>query len=250
MMIVHLLDEIIMSVYETDKILADYLLMHFGSHEERMPWGLGRLSAIDFPNVTASYFSNKRVDLALDLGCSVGGSAFHLSKSSKKVIAIDLSKKFIEAANELKEKGAITFEYQEEGDINSTTEVTVPEGAEPSKISFAVGDVLNLPEGFKGFDRVHGANLVCRLPDPEKFLKSLGRLLKKDGELVLATPFSWLEEFTPKDKWPTGDSWEWLQATLADDFVCLEHNDEIFTIREHARKFQLGVSKVSLWRKR
>ena len=239
-----------MSVYETDKILADYLLMHFGTHEQRMPWGLGRLSAIDFPNVTASYFSNRRVDLTLDLGCSVGGSAFHLSKSSKKVIAIDLSKKFIDAANELKEKGSLTFDYQEEGDVFSTTEVKMPNGVDASKISFAVGDVLNLPEGFKGFDRVHAANLICRLPDPVKLLERLGSLLKKDGELVLATPFSWLKEFTPKDKWPQGDSWEWLQKQLSEDFVCLEHNDEIFTIREHARKFQLGVSKVSLWRKK
>lgn len=239
-----------MSVYETDKILADYLLMHFGTHEQRMPWGLGRLSAIDFPNVTASYFSNRRVDLTLDLGCSVGGSAFHLSKSSKKVIAIDLSKKFIDAANALKEKGKLSFEYQEEGDVFSSTEVAIPDGADASKISFAVGDVLNLPEGFVGFDRVHAANLICRLPDPEILLKRLGGLLKKDGELVLATPFSWLEEFTPKDKWPQGDSWDWLQKHLSEEFVCLEHNDEIFTIREHARKFQLGVSKVSLWRKK
>jgi len=148
-----------MSVYETDKILADYLLMHFGSDEQRMPWGLGRLSAIDFPKVTASYFSQKRVDLALDLGCSVGGSAFQLSKTSKKVIAIDLSKKFIAAANELKSKGKINFEYQEEGHQTSTTEVVMPEDSVAENISFAVGDVLKLPEGFKGFDRVHAANL-------------------------------------------------------------------------------------------
>lgn len=236
--------------YESDKILADYLLMHYGSDEQRMPWNMGRMSAVDFPKVTASYFSQKRVDLALDLGCSVGGSSFHLSKTSKKVIAVDLSKKFISAANSLKNDGKICFKFQEEGDQFTETEVAIPNGCDGSKVSFAVGDVLDLPEGFKGFDRVHAANLLCRLPEPAKLLERLPSLLKKDGELVLATPFSWLEEFTPKENWPVGDSWEWLQQKLSNDFVCLQHTDEIFTIREHARKFQLGVAKVSLWRKK
>ncbi len=239
-----------MSDYESDKILADYLLMHFGTHEQRMPWGLGRLSAIDFSNVTTSYFTNKRVDLSLDLGCAVGGSSFHLTKSSKKVIGVDLSQKFIKAANVLKNDGKLAFQYQEEGDVFTDSEVFTPEGTDRSKVSFAAGDVLNLPEGFKGFDRVHAANLLCRLPDPVKLLDRLPSLLKKDGELVLATPFSWLEEYTPKENWPRGDSWTWLQQQLNKDFVCLHHSDEMFTIREHARKFQLGVSKVSHWRKK
>ena len=236
--------------YESDAAVSEYLLMHYGSDEERMPWSVGRMSAIDFPAVTVNYFTQKRVDLSLDLGCSVGGSSFQLSKTSKKVIGIDLSKKFIDAANAMKANGHINYKYQEDGSVYADGEATLSSGVKPEVISFAVGDVLRLPDGFKDFDRVHASNLLCRVPDPEKLLKRLSSLVKKDGELVLATPFSWLEEYTPKENWPKGDSWTWLQNQLSDDFVCLQHADETFTMREHLRKFQLGVSKVSKWRRK
>ena len=236
--------------YESQKILSEYLLFHYGSHEERMPWGIGRLSAIDFTAVTAAMFTQKRVGLSLDLGCAVGAAAFHLSKTSKKVIGLDQSKLFIDTANQLKAKGKLKYNFQEDGVSTTETEAVIPNGSEPERISFAVADVMKLPDGFKGFDRIHVSNLLCRLAEPAKFLSGLARLMNSDGELVIASPFSWDEEFTPRENWPTEDSWLWLQKQLSNDFVCLGHSDEIFTMREHLRKFQLGVSKVSKWRRK
>lgn len=235
--------------YESKKVLSDYLLMHYGEHDERMPWSFGKLSALDFPAQTVGYFTQKRVALSLDLGCAVGASAFHLSKTSGKVIGLDFSQMFIDAANELKEKGEMEYRFLEEGDLFLPTKARVPEGSVLENVSFAQGDAMHLPEGFKGFDRVHAANLICRLPDPMKLIERLPSLVKPGGELVLATPFSWSEDFTPKENWPQGDSWEWLKASLEGEFECLKHADEVFTIRDHVRKFQLGVSKVSQWRK-
>jgi putative 4-mercaptohistidine N1-methyltranferase len=235
--------------YESEKTLSDYLLMHFGEHDQRMPWSIGKLSALDFPRQTVSYFTQKRVVLSLDLGCAVGASAFHLSKTSDKVIGIDFSKLFIDTASQLKEQGEIHYRFQEEGNQYITSTAKIPEGSVVKNISFAVGDAMNLPEGFKGFDRVHAANLICRLRDPMKLLDRLPSLVKSGGELVLATPFSWSDAFTAKEKIPAGDSWEWLQAALKNDFQCIQHADEVFTIRDHARKFQLGVSKVSNWKR-
>lgn len=235
--------------YESEKVLSDYLLMHYGEHDQRMPWSFGKLAGLDFPAQTVSYFTQKRVGLSLDLGCAVGASAFHLSKTSGKVIGLDFSHLFIDAANRLKDEGEILYSFQEEGEFYMPTKAKIPEGAVAENISFAQGDAMNLPEGFKGFDRVHAANLICRLPDPKKLLERLPELVKSGGELVLATPFSWSEEFTPKENWPQGDSWEWLKAALENDFECIKHADEVFTIRDHVRKFQLGVSKVSHWRR-
>ncbi len=236
--------------YESKKVLSDYLLMHYGEHDQRMPWSFGKLAALDFPLQTVSYFTQKRVDLSLDVGCAVGASAFHLSKTSGKVIGIDFSKLFIDTANYLQENGEMGYEYQEEGVHFLPATARVPEGSVRESVSFAEGDAMNLPDGFRGFDRVHAANLVCRLPDPMKFLGRLPDLVKQGGELVLATPFSWSEEFTLKENIPDGDSWEWLQGVLSPDFECIRHADEVFTIRDHVRKFQLGVSKVSHWRRK
>ncbi len=235
--------------YESNKVLSDYLLMHYGEHDQRMPWSFGKLAALDFPAQTVSYFTQKRVALSLDLGCAVGASAFHLSKTSGKVIGLDLSHLFIDTANQLKENGEIDYRFQEEGRHHIAATAKIPEGSVAENVSFAQGDAMNLPDGFKGFDRVHAANLLCRLPDPMKLLDRLPSLLKQGGELVLATPFSWSEEFTPDENIPQGDSWEWLQGALENDFECIKHADEVFTIRDHVRKFQLGVSKVSQWRR-
>ncbi|SHJ16653.1 putative 4-mercaptohistidine N1-methyltranferase [Rubritalea squalenifaciens DSM 18772] len=236
--------------YESEKLLNEYLLMHYGTHEELMPWGVGSLAAHDFVSRTVTYFSPKPVRLSLDLGCAVGKTSFLLSQSSQKVIGIDFSQNFIDAANVMKEKGSMPFRYQEEGDIYTESVARLPENVMPERVSFAQGDALNLPEGFKGFDRVHASNLLCRLPDPEKLLERLPSLLADSGEVVFATPFSWLEQYTPKEKWPQGDSWEWLKGIMEKNFTLIQDADEPFLIREHARKFQLGISKISAWKKK
>ena len=51
------------------------------------------------------------------------------------------------------------------------------------------------------FSVIHGANLLCRLPDPDLFLSSARGLLAPGGLLVLVSPYSWLPQYTPKAKW-------------------------------------------------
>lgn len=239
-----------MQDYESDKLLSEYLLMHYGTIEEQMPWVLGGFSVQDFSSRTVEYFSKRFVDLSLDLGCAVGKASFLLSRSSKKVIGVDFSQSFIDAANRMKSEGEIAYHYHEEGKRFSEATARLPEEVVADRVSFAQGDALDLPQGFRGFDRVHASNLLCRLPDPAKFLNRLPQLLCSGGEVVMATPFSWLEEYTPKEKWPEGDSWQWLQQQMDEHFELIKAADEPFLIREHGRKFQLGVSKVSAWRRR
>lgn len=239
-----------MQDYESEKLLNEYLLMHYGTSDERMPWVIGGMSALDFVSRTADFFTPKVVDLSLDLGCAVGRTSFLLSKTSKKVIGIDFSQSFVDAANRLKENGSMVYQMLDEGETFVKTLAVLPEGTHPERVSFAQGDAMDLPAGFKGFNRVHASNLLCRLPDPMKLLNRLPSLLADGGEVVLATPFSWLEQYTPKENWPSGDSWEWLQNAMSDNFTLTHETDEPFLIREHGRKFQLGVSKISVWRKK
>ena len=55
---------------------------------------------------------------------------------------------------------------------------------------------MNLRNDLGSFDLVHAANLLCRLTDPEKLLARLPQLVRSGGQLLLATPCTWLEEFT------------------------------------------------------
>lgn len=80
----------------------------------------------------------------------------------------------------------------------------VPEETDTSRVTFRVGDACKLPQNLAPVDAVLAANLICRLPEPQKFLDRLPTLVKKNGVVVLTTPFSWLEAWTKRSMWLGG----------------------------------------------
>jgi hypothetical protein len=57
------------------------------------------------------------------------------------------------------------------------------------------------------FDVVLMANLLCRLPEPRACLERLGgphAIVRPGGLAIVTSPFSWMEQFTPMDKWLGG----------------------------------------------
>ncbi len=238
-----------MNVYETDKILAEYLLFHFAKPQEILPWKFGPREALDYPVRVVSHFSQNQVPRGLDVGCAVGRSTYEMSRSCQEVIGIDFSHAFVKAAEEIKEKTQ-TISRLEEAHQNTTLDVSLPEGVAPSHCQFEQGDAMNLRNDLGTFDRILAANLICRLTHPEKFLTRLTSLLNPGGELVLATPCTWLDEFTPSENWPQGSTVEWLKTTLSENFQLLDEANEPFLIRETARKFQWTVALVTKWQKK
>lgn len=235
--------------YESDQLLSEYLLMHYGTDEQLMPWGFGPKDAIGFPVRTVTHFPEDHVERALDLGCAVGRSTFELSKSASETIGIDFSANFIAAAEHLRSHGSIDYPLRETGSQTTPATAVIPDGSKPETCRFLEGDAMNLPADLGSFDRVHAANLICRLPDPEKLLQRLPDLVRPGGYLVLATPCTWLDEFTPADHQPDGDTFEWLKNQLSSSFKLENRADEPFLIRETARKFQWTVSLVTLWKR-
>jgi putative 4-mercaptohistidine N1-methyltranferase len=241
------------SIYESEKILAEYLLFHFAKEEEILPlthpWPAGMHEALDFTSRTVARFSPGTVDRGLDLGCAVGRSTFEMARDCASVLGIDFSHAFINAAERLRRGEAISYDRREEASVVTRLEARPPAGIDASKLAFQQGDAMNLPADLGSFDRVHAANLICRLPDPRRLLDRLPGLVKPGGELVLATPCTWLEEFTPPENWPSGATFDWLQTMLTPFFTLLRQADEPFLIRETARKFQWTTSLVTVWRR-
>ena len=56
------------------------------------------------------------------------------------------------------------------------------------------------------FHIIMGANLIDRLTSPLTFLKSLPSLLHSNGLYFNFSPYTWLEDYTPKDSWIGGQS--------------------------------------------
>jgi SAM-dependent methyltransferase len=109
------------------------------------------------------------------------------------------------------------------------------------------------------FDAVFASNLLCRLPEPKKFLQEIGGFVAKDGIFALISPYSWLEEYTAKEKWIGGvvgadgtpvNSFDVVASLLSADFELVKRQDYPFMIREHERKYQWGVSDGTFWRRK
>ncbi len=243
-----------MDVYEDASVLAEYLLFHYGTEEEILPagkqWPDGMRQALDFAVRTPKHFSTKNVALGLDLGCAVGRSTFEMTKTCAEVLGIDFSHSFIDAAKSLAASGEIRFLRKDEGNLKTQMKAELPSDIDAGKARFLQGDAMNLPADLGQFDRVHAANLLCRLRHPKKLLERFADLLVPGGELVLATPCTWLEGFTPVGNWPEGGTLEWLDRHLKTDFERLEFTDEAFLIRETSRKFQWTSSMLTTWRRR
>jgi putative 4-mercaptohistidine N1-methyltranferase len=250
------------NVYETQKSLFEYLLFHYGTKEQILPYSFGPSGALDFAVRTVSRGLDaallpKGKLRALDLGCAVGRSSFELSKYCDEVIGIDYSGAFIDAAKRIQTDGAIEIEVHEEGSRNTKVLVTLPGEISPGRVRFETGDAHQVAEELGQFDIVHAANLLCRMAEPKKLLDRLPGLLKAGGQLVIATPCTWLPEFTPRENWlgappnrPNQTTLEALHLVLDD---CFEHvwvEDFEMLIRETARKYQWTVSQCSRWVRR
>ena len=148
-----------------------------------------------------------------------------------------------------------------EGEIEAFYEVRLNKfGLEHAskKVNFWQADACNLKPIFTDFDLVFAGNLIDRLYDPRKFLESLAPRIRKGGLLVLTSPYTWQEEFTPKEKWIGGykrdgenvTTLQGLEEILGGDFRLLDTRDVPFVIQETARKHQYTVAQMSVWERR
>jgi len=244
-----------MNIYETPKLLAEYLLFHYGTAQEVLPWDFGPKDALDFAQRSVTQLLDRSLVPAdarvLDLGCAVGRSSYELAAMADEVIGIDYSQSFVDAAEKIRVEGSMPYLRTDEGKVIETKLAALrPDCGEAGRISFEQGDAMNLRSDLGSFDVVHAANLLCRLTEPKKLLDRFPDLVKSGGQLLLTTPCTWLEEYTPPANQPQTTTFEWLQAELGQHFTLAHRADLPFLIREHARKFQWSVALGTRWIRR
>jgi 5-histidylcysteine sulfoxide synthase/putative 4-mercaptohistidine N1-methyltranferase len=244
------------AMYETDTAVAEYCDAHFGPDK----FGVPNFSAV-LAKICVAAMGERPRQRALDLGCAVGRASFELAKHFDFVSGVDFSARFIRIAYQLQEKGIIHYQLPEEGEIVTFHEQNLKSfglAGLGDKIEFFQGDAHNLKPQFTGYDLVLAANLLDRLYDPARFLGTIHQRLNPGGLLVLASPYTWLEEFTKKENWVGGvrragepfTTLEGLQEQLGANFRMLgEPRDVPFVIRETARKFQHTISQLTIWEK-
>jgi 5-histidylcysteine sulfoxide synthase/putative 4-mercaptohistidine N1-methyltranferase len=242
-------------LYETDQAVAQYLDFHYGP---------GSLGVPNFPRTCVEavlrHVPADRRGRCLDIGCSVGRSAFELARCFAHVDAIDFSARFIQAGVRLQEAGELLYEVPTEGELTEPRSVSLGElglaGCGP-RVLFMQGDACNLKPLLTGYDLVFAGNLIDRLYDPALFLGEIPARILPGGLLVLASPYTWLEEHTPREKWIGGrrehgeplTTLAGLRRMLEPGFSLLHRQDIPFVIRETARKHQHTISEMTVWRR-
>jgi 5-histidylcysteine sulfoxide synthase/putative 4-mercaptohistidine N1-methyltranferase len=250
------------NVYETDQMVAKYIDFHYGvSPVESLNVANFQVACI---NEVSKHLADRRLERALDIGCAAGRSSFELAKHFEHVDALDFSVRLIEAPSNLQKSGIQRYICPDEGELNLYREIALGdfEGYEAVKdrIAFMQGDACNLLEKYDDYDLVFAGNLIDRLYDPEKFLNLIKDRIRSGGLLFLASPYTWSEEYTPREKWlggfkaNTGESFttlDGIRRILGEEFkLVAEPVDIPFVFRETSRKFQYDVSQLSGWEKR
>lgn len=242
------------SNYETDRLLSEYAEFHYGDEY---------FGVANFPQALAGIairaMGDKPARNALDLGCATGRATFELARHFEHVTGIDFSARFVGVAAQMAKLGVLRYTLTEEGRLVSYQARRLADlGLEEvsAKVDFFQGDACNLKPIFSGYDLILAANLIDRLYSPGKFLESVHERLNIGGMLLIASPYTWLEEHTKSEEWIGGfkknaenfTTLDGLKERLTPHFRLIQAPIEVpFVIRETRRKFQHSVSEVTLW---
>ncbi|MCA9516715.1 MAG: 5-histidylcysteine sulfoxide synthase [Myxococcales bacterium] len=244
------------NTYESDEAVAQYCDFHYGPE---------RLGVPSFPRRCAELAREAAGDRplrkVLDLGCAVGRAAFELARFADHVDAIDFSARFIKVAHELQGDGVVRYLVPEEGELTRPAEARLADlglADVSDRVTFRQGDAHNLKPHLTGYDLVLAANLIDRLHAPAHFLAHIADRVVPGGLLVLLSPYTWLEEFTPKANWLGGKRVDGRDVTTLEGLrAALEGSgrfravgaprDVPFVIRETPRKHQHTLSQMTVW---
>jgi putative 4-mercaptohistidine N1-methyltranferase len=196
------------------------------------------------------------------LGCAVGRAAFELAREFEHVDGLDFSARFIRIGSDMQARGYIRYTRIEEGELVSYHEARLADlGLEgtPDRVLFQQADACNLKPLYTGYDLVLATNLIDRLYSPRKFLALIRGRIQPGGLLVIASPYTWSEEFTERDEWLGGvrvagepyTTLEGLHDCLSEHFTPVGEPEKIpFVLRETRNKFQHSLSEVTVWQRR
>ena len=246
--------EINASHYESDKQLSEYAEFHYGDLYFGVP---------NFPKALSDFaiqsLQLKPAKTALDLGCATGRATFELAKHFDHVTGIDFSARFIGLALKLAQQGVLRYTMVNEGDLVSYQERSLKAlqlDDVAHKVDFWQGDACNLKPQFTNYDFILAANLIDRLYSPRQFLSNIHQRLNVGGVLMITSPYTWLEEHTPREEWIGGykkdgenvSTLDGMKEVLGQHFKLIRSPIEIpFVIRETRHKFQHSLSEVTLW---
>jgi len=243
--------------YETDFEVVMECDKHYGN--DHLGLGNFQKNIVDY---CIRICSPDKRDRALNLGCSVGRTAFELARHFNFVTGLDFSARFIKNAVRMQEKSDLHYAMKNEGEIVSfydkyLQDYQLTEFAD--KVVFLQTDAANMKAIFSDYDFVLADDIIDKIYDPVSFLKLIRDRINKSGLLVITSAFDWNEEKTQKEKWlggykEAGDNVNGItgiERLLSADFIKINEPYEMYSVfRETVRKYCVRKMQVMVWQKR
>lgn len=195
----------------------------------------------------------------LHLGCGVGSTTFQLAHKFDEVLGVDADKLLIRSARVLLHHTELHYERLTEGMLRKTEVAHVPADAHRERVQFFVGDAADLAADVTSagpFNVVFVDGLLDRMRNPRALVCRLAELVKPGGAVVIASANDWTSRKAPKGAWLGGfemggevmDTLTMLGHTLGSAFKRESVRDVPRLRRRNARRFELDVIEVSVWR--
>jgi 5-histidylcysteine sulfoxide synthase/putative 4-mercaptohistidine N1-methyltranferase len=242
------------SMYDDEFVMGQYLDFHYGPGS-------------DYPASCAERCIEVMREVgqpmgkALEVGGGPGRAAIELSKAFDSVQGGDYSQTFVDLSQKLVQDGELSWKALVDRTGGKAEERSVKAAdLGVGNVSFSKLDAHNLPEDT--YDLICGFNLIDRLQNPEVFIKGAKARLNQGGVLVISSPYTWLEEFTPKNKWLGGfkygdndakSTYEGMKELLqAEGFLEVKEPEDVWfriDTLANGRKSQQTRAQMTFWRR-
>jgi 5-histidylcysteine sulfoxide synthase/putative 4-mercaptohistidine N1-methyltranferase len=244
--------------YETDIDVCEQLESHYGDKHLNIDNYSQQVSGL-VVNKVEKYGIN--ANKLLNLGCSVGRTAFEMSKYFQHIDAVDFSARYIQYGVQLQQQKTLRYTSVISGDIQSFHEVslkdlTLNESAE--HIVFSQGDASNLKTIFNGYDAILIEHALEKSYQPKQLLATLSQRLNQQGFLFVLTDHQYTTQHTEKENWLGGlkvngenlSGFDGLNEQLQDDFSFLEAQPLTRVIKKNDCTFTVTTTEMSVWQRK
>jgi len=166
-----------------------------------------------------------------------------------------------ECATDLKQQGSLDYSIITQGELLIPCEADLAKlklDEETGKVSFYQEDACNLSDRHQQYNLIFAGNLLDRLSNPKQFLNSIHGYLVLGGIFVMSSPYTLLEEYTPRENWLGGyevnnnvfSVLDGIKEGLSPHFMMINKPIDVpFVIRETRRKFQHTIAELSSWKR-
>ncbi len=157
--------------------------------------------------------------LALDLGCSGGGSSFALAARAPDalVLGIDINPGLLRLARRAM-RGVVAYPRRRIGLVYDRRCFTV-DLAGAARVDFWMCDAAALPFPESTASLTAALNVLDCVPAPSALLSELARVTRAGGHMLLASPYDWSVRATPVQHWVGGHSQRADHEGAAESFL-------------------------------